>query len=32
MMCAITVDAYVKEYRGAAMTWDKTEKTGRVSV
>ncbi|RBY89329.1 glycosyltransferase family 2 protein [Blastococcus sp. TF02A-30] len=30
MMCAITVDAYLKEYRGAAMTWDKTEKTGRV--
>jgi cellulose synthase/poly-beta-1,6-N-acetylglucosamine synthase-like glycosyltransferase len=32
MMCAITVDAYLKEYRGAAMTWDKTEKTGRVTV
>ncbi|RBY75573.1 glycosyltransferase family 2 protein [Blastococcus sp. TF02-09] len=30
MMCAITVDAYLKEFRGAAMTWDKTEKTGRV--
>ena len=30
LMCAITVDAYVKEFRGAAMTWDKTEKTGRV--
>ncbi|CCG02069.1 hypothetical protein [Blastococcus saxobsidens] len=29
MMCAITVDAYVKEFRGAAMTWDTTEKTGR---
>jgi hypothetical protein len=32
MMCAITVDAYLKEFNGAAMTWDKTEKTGRVSV
>ncbi|MDK3258198.1 glycosyltransferase [Blastococcus capsensis] len=32
MMCAITVDAYVKEFRGAAMTWDKTEKTGRVAA
>jgi hypothetical protein len=32
MMCAITVDAYLKEFRGAAMTWDKTEKTGRVTV
>jgi cellulose synthase/poly-beta-1,6-N-acetylglucosamine synthase-like glycosyltransferase len=30
LMCAITVDAYIKEYRGAAMIWDKTEKTGRV--
>ena len=30
LMCAITVDAYIKEFRGAAMTWDKTEKTGRV--
>ncbi len=30
MLCAITFDAYVKEWRGAAMTWDKTEKVGRV--
>jgi hypothetical protein len=30
MLCAVTVDSYVKEWRGAAQTWDKTEKTGRV--
>lgn len=30
ILCAITFDAYVKEYRGAAQVWDKTEKTGRV--
>lgn len=30
ILCAITFDAYIKEARGAAMTWDKTEKTGRV--
>lgn len=30
LLCAITLDAYVKQARGAAQTWDKTEKTGRV--
>lgn len=30
LLCAITFDAYVKEFKGAANVWDKTEKTGRV--
>ncbi|HWJ84985.1 MAG TPA: glycosyltransferase family 2 protein [Cellulomonas sp.] len=30
MLCAITLDAYVKQWRGASAAWDKTEKTGRV--
>ncbi|WP_345764125.1 glycosyltransferase [Diaminobutyricibacter sp. McL0608] len=30
MLCAVTVDSYIKELRGAEQTWDKTEKTGRV--
>jgi cellulose synthase/poly-beta-1,6-N-acetylglucosamine synthase-like glycosyltransferase len=30
-LCAVTFGAYVKEWRGSAMTWDKTEKTGKVS-
>ncbi|SDP37059.1 Glycosyltransferase, catalytic subunit of cellulose synthase and poly-beta-1,6-N-acetylglucosamine synthase [Nakamurella panacisegetis] len=30
LLCAITFDAYIKEMRGAAQVWDKTEKTGRV--
>ncbi|MEL4317868.1 glycosyltransferase [Leifsonia sp. YIM 134122] len=30
ILCAVTFDSYVKEARGAAMVWDKTEKTGRV--
>ena len=30
LLCAITVDSYIKEWRGAAATWDKTEKVGRV--
>lgn len=30
ILCAIAFDAYVKEAQGAAMVWDKTEKTGRV--
>jgi hypothetical protein len=32
LLCAITVDAYVKEFRGAAQVWDKTEKVGNVSI
>lgn len=30
LLCAITVDAFVKEFKGAAQVWDKTEKVGRV--
>lgn len=30
ILCAITFDSYIKEAQGAAMVWDKTEKTGRV--
>ncbi|WP_347754711.1 glycosyltransferase [Agrococcus sp. ProA11] len=30
ILVAITFDSYVKEAQGAAMVWDKTEKTGRV--
>ncbi|KAB1648463.1 glycosyltransferase family 2 protein [Pseudoclavibacter endophyticus] len=30
ILCAITLDSYIKEARGAAMTWDKTEKRGKV--
>jgi cellulose synthase/poly-beta-1,6-N-acetylglucosamine synthase-like glycosyltransferase len=30
ILCAVTVDSYIKEFRGADATWDKTEKTGRV--
>lgn len=32
LLCAITFDAYIKEFRGAAQVWDKTEKTGRVAA
>jgi len=30
LLCAITLDAYVKQWRGASQVWDKTEKTGKV--
>jgi cellulose synthase/poly-beta-1,6-N-acetylglucosamine synthase-like glycosyltransferase len=30
--CACTLASYVKELRGTAMTWDKTEKTGKVAM
>jgi hypothetical protein len=30
-LCAVTFASYVKELRGAAMTWDKTEKTGKIA-
>lgn len=30
LLCAITVDSYIKEYRHAEQIWDKTEKVGRV--
>jgi cellulose synthase/poly-beta-1,6-N-acetylglucosamine synthase-like glycosyltransferase len=30
LLCAVTVDSYIKELRGAEAVWDKTEKIGRV--
>jgi cellulose synthase/poly-beta-1,6-N-acetylglucosamine synthase-like glycosyltransferase len=30
LLCAITFDSYIKEFKGAAQVWDKTEKVGRV--
>ncbi len=32
LLCGVTFNSYVKELRGAAMTWDKTEKTGKVGM
>jgi len=32
LLCAITFAAYIYEARGAEMTWDKTEKTGKVAL
>ncbi|MGB7423820.1 MAG: glycosyltransferase family 2 protein [Ornithinimicrobium sp.] len=32
LLCAITFAAYVAQLRGAATTWDKTEKTGKVGA
>ena len=32
LLCACTFASYVKELRHADMTWDKTEKTGQVSI
>jgi cellulose synthase/poly-beta-1,6-N-acetylglucosamine synthase-like glycosyltransferase len=32
ILAAVTLNAYSKEFRGAEMRWDKTEKTGQVSV
>lgn len=32
LLCACTFASYVKELRGAEMTWDKTEKTGKVAM
>jgi cellulose synthase/poly-beta-1,6-N-acetylglucosamine synthase-like glycosyltransferase len=31
LLCAVTAAAYIKEWQGAARTWDKTEKTGKVA-
>ena len=31
LLCAITFDSYIKEIRHAESSWQKTEKTGRVS-
>ncbi len=30
ILCAITFDSYVKEWRGVEQSWDKTEKVGRA--
>lgn len=30
-LCAVTFAAYILEYKGAARTWDKTVKTGKVA-
>ena len=32
LLCAITATAYVKEWRGSELVWDKTEKSGRVNA
>jgi hypothetical protein len=32
LLCAVTFTSYIKEARGAEMSWDKTEKTGQVSM
>ena len=31
-LCAVTLGAYIKEATGAARTWDKTEKTGKIGA
>lgn len=32
ILCAITFDSYVKQWRGAETRWEKTEKIGRVTA
>jgi cellulose synthase/poly-beta-1,6-N-acetylglucosamine synthase-like glycosyltransferase len=32
LLCAITLAAYVKEFRHAEMTWEKTDKTGKMAA
>jgi cellulose synthase/poly-beta-1,6-N-acetylglucosamine synthase-like glycosyltransferase len=32
LLCACTFASYLKELRRAEMTWDKTEKTGKVAI
>lgn len=32
LLCAVTFAAFVKQLRGADVTWDKTEKTGKVAI
>ncbi|HEY0718735.1 MAG TPA: glycosyltransferase, partial [Streptosporangiaceae bacterium] len=32
LLCACTFASYIKELRKAEMTWDKTEKTGKVTI
>jgi hypothetical protein len=31
-LCAVTLGAYIKEIKGEARTWDKTEKTGKIGA
>lgn len=32
LLCAVIFASYILEFRGAAMTWDKTIKTGKVGI
>lgn len=32
ILCAVTIDSYIKQARGAEARWDKTEKVGRVTA
>lgn len=32
LLCAITFTSYIKQWQGAEMKWDKTEKSGKVSM
>lgn len=32
VLCAVSADAYLKEWQGAAQVWDKTEKKGTVAA
>jgi cellulose synthase/poly-beta-1,6-N-acetylglucosamine synthase-like glycosyltransferase len=32
LLCAITVASYISEFKGEEMTWDKTEKSGKVNI
>jgi hypothetical protein len=32
LLCACTFASYIKELRKADMTWDKTEKTGKMTI
>ncbi|MFV0430346.1 MAG: glycosyltransferase [Arachnia sp.] len=32
LLCAVTFTSYIRELRGAEMTWDKTIKTGKVAI
>lgn len=32
LLCACTFASYIKELRGADMSWDKTEKTGKMTI
>ena len=32
LLCTITFAAYIAELRGKSITWEKTEKTGKVAA